>query len=330
MKVLASLIFSMMLISQAQAATFKIATITPDGNSWMVAMRKAGKDIEKATEGRVKFKFYPGGVMGSDAVAMRKIRLGQLQGAAVTSGNISKFNPDVDIYSMPLKLRGYDEVDYLRERMDADILEKVETNGMVSFGLAEGGFAYIFSKQPIASLADLKGKKIWIPQGDEAVLQAVQAFDISPIPLVLSDVLAGLQTGLIDTVATSPIGAIALQWHTQVKYMTDLPLLYLHASLVIDKKRFNRISKEDQATVRRIMGGTYVDIDKQNRIDNVSAYEALKKLGIEFVSPNEEQLAEWYDKARASEAGIVEKGFVTQEGYKTLEQHLSTLRDQPE
>ena len=75
--------------STASARTLKIATIVPDGSSWLVEMRKAGDEIKERTEGRVKLKFYPGGVMGSDKTVLRKVRVGQLQGGAFTSGALA-------------------------------------------------------------------------------------------------------------------------------------------------------------------------------------------------------------------------------------------------
>ena len=102
----------------AQALTLKIATIVPDGSSWLVEMRRAGKEIEKKTDGRVKLKFYPGGVMGGDKTVLRKIRARQLQGGAFTSGALAEIFPDIELYSLPLVFKNYAEVDYVRAQMD--------------------------------------------------------------------------------------------------------------------------------------------------------------------------------------------------------------------
>ena len=101
--------------------------------------------------------------------------------------------------------------------------------------------------------------------------------------LPIADVLTGLQTGLINTVITSPIGAIALQWHTKIQYVMDEPLTYFSALLVIDKKAFNKLKEEDRAIVRTVMGEAFARIDQQNRKDNVEAREALLNQRIEFV-----------------------------------------------
>ena len=82
----------------ANATTFKIATLSPEGSSWMDMMRSGAKEVAEKTNNRVKIKFYPGGVMGDDMAVMRKIRIRQLQGGAVTIGAVSNFYSDSQVY----------------------------------------------------------------------------------------------------------------------------------------------------------------------------------------------------------------------------------------
>lgn len=192
------------------AATFKIATLSPEGSIWMNAMRAGAKVLAQKTNNRVKIKYYPGGVMGDDMAVMRKIRIRQLQGGAVTLGTVSNYFTDSQVYSLPMLFRNLDEVTYLRNKMDSYILQGLEKNGFVSFGIAEGGFAYIMSLNPIKSVPDLRASKAWVPSSDELAMEAVKAYDVQPIPLPIGDVLTGLQTGLIDTVAAPPIATLAL------------------------------------------------------------------------------------------------------------------------
>ena len=94
-------------------------------------------------------------------------------------------------------------------------------------------------------------------------LAVYRYIDVTPISLPLSDVLTGLQTGLINNVITSPIGALALQWHTHVDYVVDFPLNYLTAVMIVDRKVFTKLSREDQKIVREIMAKVYEKIDEQ-------------------------------------------------------------------
>ena len=203
--------------------------------------------------------------MGDDKTVMRKIRIGQLHGGAVVSNSLTKPFPDNQVYNLPFKFRSFEEVDYIRGRMDPIIVDGFEKGGFVTFGLAEGGFAFFMSNSPLRTINDLRSQKVWIPENDATALETVKAFEVTPIPLSIADVRTGLQTGLIDTVATSPIGDIALQWHTQIEYLMDMPVMYLYAVLAVDRRAFRKISSDDQKIVRNVMGRIFRNIDKQNR-----------------------------------------------------------------
>lgn len=310
----------------ASAKVFKIASVSPDGSAWMKTVRKAASDIEQETEGRVKIKFYPGGVMGNDQAVLRKMRIKQLHGAALTGGSLRKFYPDVEAYSLPLLFRSFEEVDYVRERMDQKILDGIEAKGMVSFGIAEGGLAYAMSDSAVSRVEDLRAKKVWVPANDRAALQAVKAFDISPYPLELSNVLVSLQTGMINSVATSPIAAIALQWHTQVKYISDLPLMYFFATMVLDKKAFGSMSAADQETVKKHFNASFIEIDKMNRKDNEGAFKALQQQGLKLVKISESDRGEWHNRAAIASEKIIESGIVSQEFYDEMAGYLNEFR----
>jgi TRAP-type C4-dicarboxylate transport system substrate-binding protein len=318
--------FLTFLTSQAGALTLKIATLSPDGSVWMKKLREGAKEVTQKTGNRVLIKFYPGGVMGDDKAVLRKIRIGQLHGGIVVAGSLSTFYPDNQIYSMPLKFKSLEEINYVREHMDQLIIDGMEKAGFVTMGLAGGGFAYILSKKPLHTIGDLRKSKVWVPSNDETSLEAVKYFDLSPIPLSIADVRAGLQTGLIDTVATSPIGAIALQWHTQVNYLMDLPLFYICGIFAVDQKVFSKLSAGDQSIVRDTMGHVFREVDRQIQKDNVQALEALRNQGIKFISPSAEALDEWYATTSDVPTRLIKAGKLSRGMLNTLEGHLKDFR----
>ena len=315
--------------SSAQALDLKIATIAPDGTTWMQEMRRGASEIAQRTEGRVVFKFYPGGTMGNDKNVLRKIRAGQLQGGAITGGGLAEVYPDNQIYNLPLIFRSYEEMDYVRSKMDTLITQGLEQHGFVSFGLAEGGFAYLMSSRPIRSIDDLKNEKIWMPEGDIISRSMYQALSVSPIPLPLTDVLTGLQTGLITTVGGSPTGAIALQWHTKLKYVTDVPVMYFYGILAVDRKAYLKMSPADQAVVREIMQGVFDKLNHQIRQDNENARKVLRQQGVEFVQLAPKEMEKLTKAASAAIAQLATQGAYTPDMFKTLQGHLENYRKQP-
>jgi len=301
-----------------QATVFKIATLSPDGTAWMQKLRAAADEIKQQSTGRVVIKFYPGGVMGSDDNVLRKIRIGQLQGGAVTAGSMAAIQPDIDIYSLPFLFHDLQQVDYVRRQMDARLIKHLEDSGFVSFGLAEGGFAYMMSEHQIRTVDDLRQQKVWSPSGSDVAEAVFSSAGITAVQLPLSDVLTAMQTGLVDTIMASPIGAIALQWHTKIKYVIDVPLTYLSAMLVIDKKAFDKLSSDDAAMVRKVMAQTFRDIDAENRKDNNAAREALKNQGIEFITLSSETLKSWRDIGNKAVKMLEKKGAYSKASYDEL------------
>lgn len=282
-------------VNNLQAQTIKIATISPEGTFWMKEMRAGAKEVKEKTQGRVKFKFYPGGVMGNDDNVLRKIRIGQLHGGAITIGNLAQTTPDTTVYGLPLIFTSLEDAAEIRKTTDPMLSKQIEDDGFVNFGFAQGGFTYLMSKEPIYRADDLKKLKSWVPENSDVGLSVFQYVGATPITLSLPDVLTGLQTDLINTVITSPIGAVALQWHTHINYITDEPINYLTAMLVIDKKEFDKMSLPDQQVVREVMTKVYKEIDKQNMVDNIAAREALINQGVKFIKLADGERERWVD-----------------------------------
>ena len=284
-----------LLAGAAHGAAVKIATVAPEGSLWMRAMRSGAAEIKQQTDGRVTFKYYSGGVMGNDKTVLRKIRIGQLHGGVFTSTGLADRYPDIMLYGLPLLFTSLGEVDYVRERFDARLLAGLRGVGFESFGFAEGGFAFLMSNQPVRSLADVRGKKMWVPEGDLMSYVATQALGLSPVTLPLTDVLTGLQTDLINVIASSPVGALVMQWHTKVKYVTELPISYIFGFMVIDNRVLKRMAEQDLEIVRTVMRQTYAQMDSNNRTDNSKAAEAFGRAGLEFIRPSALQVNEWRD-----------------------------------
>lgn len=312
----------------ANAVTIKIATLSPDGSAWMREMKAAAKEVSEKTDNRVRFRFYPGGVMGNDTAVLKKIRIGQLHGAAFSGGALAHKVPDTQIYNLPFLFNSFEEVDYVRSKMDKKIEDDFTKAGFVNFGLAEGGFGYIMSKQDLTDPNELKNSKVWVPAEDPASESAAETFGFAPTPLSIGDVLTGLQTDLINTVTASPVAAIALQWHTQLSHVTDLPLIYFYGIMAIDKKAFKRIKAEDQPIVTEIMRKYWKKIDKLNRDDAASAITALKDQGIKVLKPTAEQVNVWKSKTDMATKLFVEKGDISDSYLAEIRQHLKDFRQQ--
>lgn len=210
--------------------------------------------------------------------------------------------------------------------MDERIVKGLYDSGVVSFTLTETGFAYLLTKKPISSVAELRKSKMWVPSGDPIAAKQIQSFGISPIPLPITDVLAGLQTGLIDAVMVPPIVALALQWHNHVEYVTNIPIMYIYSMLTMDKRAFNSMAEADQNVVREVMDRIFQQVDADSRADNDKAYAALLTQGLNEIRPQLGQLESWRKTARASVDSLVASHELSQESVDLFLQYLDTIR----
>jgi len=312
----------------SQATTLKIATIAPEGSGWMKAMRASAAEIAERTDGRVKIKYYGGGIKGNDAQVLSQIRIGNLQGGAVTPAALINQYPDLNLYGLPMVFDSEEEAAFVRSRLDDKLIAGLEKEGWVAFGFAAGGFSVLMSNKPVRTFDDLKGKKIWIPEGDGMSMQAMKALSLSPVPLPLMDVLTGLQTGLIDIVPMSPIGALVLQWHTKLKYVTELPLMYTYGFMVVQKRAFDKLSDEDQAVVREVMDRTYRELDEQNLVDNREAFQALLNAGLEISDVDRDEYDKTRDALKASTEDLRGSGLYTPELYDEMLGYIEEFRSE--
>jgi TRAP-type C4-dicarboxylate transport system substrate-binding protein len=326
MKKIGFIILALLVGGFANAAVLKIATVAPEGSSWMKDMRASAKEIQELTEGRVQIKYYGGGIMGNDSKVLGKIRIGNLHGGAFTPSALQKIYPEINLYGLPMTFESNEEVAYVRARLDQTIKDGLEEAGFINFGFAAGGFALIMSNEPVTSLSDLKGRKVWVPEGDTVSYASMKALSLSPVTLPLTDVLTGLQTGLIDIVAMSPIGALVLQWHTKVNFITDLPLVYTMGYMAIDKKAFNKISPADQEIVRQVMTRTYARLNDANLDDNKEALQALLNTGIEQVALPENEINNIRSILRKSNRDMAEQGDYSLVLYEQMLQYLQEYR----
>jgi TRAP-type C4-dicarboxylate transport system substrate-binding protein len=309
-----------------QAATLKIATLSPPGSAWMQAMEAAGVRIAAETEGRVTLRFYPGGVMGDDTAVLRKIRFGQLQGAALTTGALQNDFTDVQLYNLPMLFNDFDEVDALRAQFDPALLAGLEEAGWVAFGFAEAGFAYAMSKAEVTTLPEARALKVWVPSDDKGSEASLRGFGLAAVPLGIADVLPGLQTQLIDAIAAPPVAAVALQWFTQLQAVLDLPFMYVYGTLALQRKAFERLSAEDQAVLRTVLSETFAAIGARNRADHEQAMAALKAQGLRFLAPSPEARAEWVAAAATARQEMIDSGAVSAERYAALQAALRAYR----
>ncbi len=281
--------FIFLLLPPAASAekiyTLKFATLIPTDTAWMKSINRWADELKQKSNGSLILKIYPGGVMGDEPDVLRKIRSRQLQGAFFTGYGIGRIYSPARVLEMPFLFQNTHESDYVRQQIMPDIEQGFRQKGFELLGWPEIGFLHFFSKYPINSLAQLKKRHIWLWQGDPMGEAFSKAAGVSPVPLSIMDVYTQLSAshGSIDTVYNSPFGALAMQWHTKLKYASNIPLTNGIGGLVVSQRFFNTLPENLQQLLK-ISGKTVGnEINETTRHDNQKSIELLKKSGIKFM-----------------------------------------------
>ena len=292
-----SLLVSLMLVQPSRGAekswVIKLATLAPEGSSWMKTFNAVNTEVMEKTEKKVQFRIYPGGILGDETDMLRKLKIGQIQGVALTSGGLSAIFKDMDVLQIPFLFQTYEEIDAVLKKMDSFFRKGFEDNGYVLLGWSEAGFVYLMSTIPIASVADLKKAKVWIWEDSPMSKAIFDEAGVKAIPLTIPDVLVGLQTGLVEVVYIPPTGAISLQWFTKVKYLTNVPLIYLAAGVVVKKDIFKQIPQTYQNFVLESFQQHLNQLKIITRNENRDAVNVMVKNGVKIVTPSKNQIDEY-------------------------------------
>ncbi len=274
--------------------TIRMATLAPRGSAWAKIMEKSAKELEKKTNGRVKIKYYFSGQQGDERDVVRKMKLGQLDGAAVTAVGLGLIKSDVRVLELPFLFSNDKQVDYVREKMAPEFKEA----GYVLPAWGDVGWVHLFANLPVKSKADLQKTKMWAWTDDPIVRATFRRLGVNGIPLGVPDVLPSLQTGLINACYGSPLGAGALQWYTKVKYATNDAMSYAIGALVIRKEVFDKLDPADQKLMLEQGRAVGKDLMKIVRRDNERAKKAMQKSGIDFISVPADMRKEWESEGK--------------------------------
>ena len=293
-----SAVASLALASPAVAdnTELRIATLAPSGSPWMQVLGKGQAEIKEKTAGRVTIKYFEGGQQGDERDFVRKIGLGQLDGAAVTSIGLSMIDESIRVLELPMMFQTAEEVDYVADKMWPYFQKKFEKKGYKLNDRGEVGWLFYFTKDKSDSLAALKGQKLWL-WGDDLIVNALyKKLGFNGVPLGVPEVDAGLTSGKISGCYSSPVAAVALQWYSKVKYVTSMPMSFAIAATVVSTKAVAKLSPEDNKSFETIGKATQKKLRKVIRKSNEDATKTVVRKGVTVVTTPPAMVAE-FEKA---------------------------------
>ena len=122
----------------ANEVVIKMATLVPQGSEWHQALQEMGAEWQKASNGRVVFRLYPGGVAGDDNDLIRKMRLGTIDSALMTITGLSAIDRGILSLEVPLAYADSREHDCVLDQMAPQLEKQIESKGFVLLGFTDG------------------------------------------------------------------------------------------------------------------------------------------------------------------------------------------------
>jgi TRAP-type C4-dicarboxylate transport system substrate-binding protein len=287
--------FSSLGIAEEKPAvkTISIATLAPPGSTWMKVFEAWNREVRRRSDKTLELRFYAGGVQGDESEVIRKIRSGRIDGAAVTAVGLAQIYRPALVFQMPGILKGYAQLDAARAALAPEMNPKFAESGFQMLGWADVGQSYVFSTESVTKPSDLGARKPWVWRDDLVLPALFKIVKSNPVPLQLPEVLGALQTNRVDTVITTPVAAVALQWSSRVSQMLNFPLTVVIGGTVMGQKQWDSLTPEQKKIMTETSAQFHALARKNLRADEEKALAALKDRNIKVLTPTEGDKAEW-------------------------------------
>jgi len=277
-----ALLFSSLAIAE-EPVEIKIATLAPYGSAWAKIMEEGGRRLETETQGRVKLRYYFSGSQGDERDVVRKMKLDQLDGAALTAVGLGILSPSVFVLELPYLFTTDQQIDHVRDKLGAELESDLEKAGYVLISWGDVGWVHSFFTVELKSPSDLGKIKFWEWTDDPISREMFKILGVNAVPLGVPEVLQALQTNSIQALSAPPLAAVALQWYTKLKFMTDRPPSYAVGALVVKKAVLARLTPADREVLLRSGREMGVKLTAAVRRDGERATKAMVKSGIVLI-----------------------------------------------
>ena len=301
----------------AQALTLKIGTVAPVGSPWAESLRRLAADWNRISGGRVRLKIYAGGIAGEEEDMIRKMRIGQLDGAALTQLGWGLLDPGVLALSTPFLIQREEELERVMEHSRNYFEQRLENEGYSLFAFSKAGWVHFFGEEPLIVPEDLMRLKLGVPAGNADFVDTWRKIGFNAFSLPFGDILVGLQTGMIDAFYAPPLVAATFQWFGPARHMTALPVAPVVGAVILSTKSLNRIPDE----LRGELLATFDELARWLNTEMVSledeALSAMEKQGLR-IHPVPAEAGEQWRRIVSESIHVVLGRIIPQESYELI------------
>ena len=275
----------------------KMGTLAPDGSPWHQTLQSMGERWRKISAGQVKLVIYPGGVLGDEPDMVNKMRIGQIQAAGLSGAGLSGIEPGVMALQIPMMFDSYEELDYVRERVAPRLEKMVEARGYVVLNWGDVGWVHFFTTRPASRMGDMRKMKLLTLAGDNDTLELWKANGFRAVPLAATDILTGLQTGLVEAVPNTPLFALLDQSFGIARNMIDVKWAPLIGATVITRRMWDSLPTAQRSDMMKAAREAGVSLRDGIRKMGDEAIVTMQKRRLQVIHADAAALAEWRREA---------------------------------
>jgi TRAP-type C4-dicarboxylate transport system substrate-binding protein len=261
----------------------RLATMMPRQGRTRRLLAAWNRALAERTGGRVQVRVYWGGSMGDDRTMVRRMRIGQLDAASLTSTGLSLIHRPVLVMQAPGVFQSYRQVDAVREQIGPELSRAMASEGFHLLGWGDAGRVRLFSRAPVRRPTDLRRMRPWVPRSDAVFRQVLSTVGATGVPLSVGEVYGSLRTGMIDVAPGTAIAAVGLQWFTSVQYVTAQSDGFLVGGMVVRSGFLEELSEADRRALFEIAEATHDRLLQGVRRADEQAYAALTRRGLTAV-----------------------------------------------
>ena len=273
-------------VTLSAATDIRLGTLVPANTSWHKALLDMGNTWKNDTGGRVTLTIYPGGTQGDEATTIKKMQNNVLQAAFLTSVGLAELDPAFNIFGMPFFTETSEEQAAIEKKLTPMLEQRLQPKGLHLLAWGTAGWVQLFSKQPLRTLADVKGAKLFASKGNDKWIAWYVANGFHPVPLLPADIPTQLKlsTGLINAAPNPPYLALSLQIFRDARYMLDLHIAPLTAVLVVTNTAWNSISPEDRAKVTAAAQAMEQRVRTEAPLQDAESIKQMQARGLQVIT----------------------------------------------
>ncbi|HUX50043.1 MAG TPA: TRAP transporter substrate-binding protein DctP [Spirochaetia bacterium] len=293
-RILALLLILTGVCSAASALDIKLASVAPSNTPYSTALEQLAAEWERISGGSVRVIVYENGIAGNQADMLRKMRIGEIQGGLFASTGLTDIAPAAMSVSVPYLIQDNGEFTLVMKKLRPILDAQAESHGLKAVVWAEAGWAYLFSKSPVATPQQAKQLKLAVPPDQQTLINSFKAFGYRPVPIDLPETLSALNSGLVNGVFASPSLAAGYQWFGIANYMTDQKIAPVLGSVLINRRTWDLIPQryrpQFETAARRI------ENQLQSRLQSFDARATaiMKNYGLRLVPVSPAEQNAWH------------------------------------